>query len=192
MDGWFGGHRTCLVNGQDMNLLDFHIAFQILIFLVMIGGLFSLFLVFFPGLVVIWGSAVVYGIVNGMSWYGWLIIAIITILMIFGNLADTLFMGGSARKKGASWWSIGTGILGGLLGSIFWPPLGGLLTGLGSFYLVEIIRMEGDFSKAWQSTRGVLSGCGWAVAARLFIGTIMIILWLTWVLIEYGFNFWVR
>ena len=37
-----------------------------------------------------------------------------------------------------------------------------------------------DRSAAWQSTKGVLVGMGWAVLAEIVIGVTIIAIWLAW------------
>jgi len=65
------------------------------------------------------------------------------------------------------------------VGSLVWPPFGGLLAALGILFLVEYVRLK-DVDQAWISTRSMAVGCGWAVVARLVVGVIMIGLWVVW------------
>jgi len=102
-----------------------------------------------------------------------------TILMIVGNLIDNVLIGASAKQKGASWWSIGAALIGAIIGSIVFPPLGGLIFAMVALFLVEYFRIR-DWRKALDSTGSMAMGCGWAVVARLAIGAMMIGLWLLW------------
>ena len=81
--------------------------------------------------------------------------------MIVGNVADNLFMGGSARYSGASWLSIGIALVAGVAGSILFPPVGGLIAALIGIFIVELVRLK-DLRHAWKSLRSMATGCGWA------------------------------
>lgn len=156
------------------------IAFPLVVLAVMMIGLLSLLTTIIPGLVIIWAAALVYGLVEGFTLVSGILFAVITTLMLAGGLADNLLMGASARSTGASWLSIGAALLAGLAGSLVWPPFGGLLAALGALFLLEYLRLR-DVNQAWNSTRSMAAGCGWAVAVRLLIGMVMIGLWLVWV-----------
>jgi uncharacterized protein YqgC (DUF456 family) len=156
---------------------------QIIVLAVMIGGLLSLLLAIIPGLTIIWVAALVYLIATGLNWTSGIIFAIITILMLVGNIIDNFFMGASARQTGASWVAIAVSMTAGIVGSILWPPLGGLLAALAGLFIVEIIRLR-DWQKALNSTRSMAMGCGWALATRFGIGIVMILLWVLWVFLS--------
>lgn len=154
-------------------------AFPLIVLAVMIVGLLSLLTTIIPGLVIIWAAALVYGLVDGFTLGSGILFAVITVLMLAGSLVDNVLMGASARTTGASWLSIGLALLAGLVGSLVWPPFGGLLAALGILFLVEYVRLK-DVDQAWISTRSMAVGCGWAVVARLVVGAIMIGLWVVW------------
>jgi len=147
--------------------------------LVMLIGLFGLVIPIFPGGVVIWLAALVYGLVNQFNTLGIILFILITILMIAGALADNILMGAKARKEGASWWSLFWGFVGGLLGTIFFPPFGGLLGAPLLLYLSEYWRLR-SIRQALRVTRGLLIGWGWSFLARFGIGLLMILLWGIW------------
>jgi uncharacterized protein YqgC (DUF456 family) len=155
------------------------VSLETVVLIVMVVGLFSLLTAIIPGLVIIWVAALVYGIVSGFTLTGGLILAAMTVLMVAGNLSDNLLMGASARRTGASWWSIGAALLAGLVGTIIFPPFGGLLFALLGVFTVEYLRLK-DAESAWASTRSMAAGCGWAVVLRFVIGVVMIGLWVLW------------
>ena len=152
---------------------------NILVGLTMLVGWLGLLIVVIPGLTIIWSAGLVYGLVSGFDTGGWIIFAVMTILMIVGNLIDNVLIGASAKQKGASWWSIGAALIGAIIGSIVFPPLGGLIFAMVALFLVEYFRIR-DWRKALDSTGSMAMGCGWAVVARLAIGAMMIGLWLLW------------
>lgn len=150
------------------------------IFVVMLVGLFGLVIPIFPGGVVIWLAALLYGLVHGFSTTGTVIFLLITLLMIAAALADNVLMNARALKEGASWWSVFFGITGGILGTIFFPPFGGLLGAPLFLYGFEYLHHR-DWRRALRVTRGLLIGWGWSFVARFGLGLLKIGLWAIWV-----------
>lgn len=134
-----------------------------------------------PGLVIIWVAALGYGIAAGFGTLGWIMFAIITVLMLAGSILDNVLMGTQAHKQGAPWWAILIAMLAAILGSFLIPiPIvGGILSALLVLFLIEWLRLK-DSKKALASMRGMLVGCGWAFIFRFIIGMVMIGLWLIW------------
>jgi uncharacterized protein YqgC (DUF456 family) len=136
-----------------------------------------------PGLVIIWAAALGYGIASGFSTLGWIIFAVLTILMLGGNLIDNVLMSTHAHKEGAAWWVILIAIVVAIVGNfvIPIPIIGGILAALLTMFGIEWLRRK-DWRKALRSMKGMLVGCGWAFVIRLIIGLFMIGLWLVWAL----------
>lgn len=166
-----------------------------LLFVVILGiliGFFGLFLVFFPGLTVIWISISVWGIATSFNYNTgpWTFIltiatyAVITMLMLLGNVLDNILMAGGARAKGASWWSIALSWLAMIIGGIFLTPLGGLGLALLALFVGELVHIK-DYRAAFRTTSSMALGCGWAVASRLLVAMIMIGLFVMWYLLLY-------
>lgn len=144
-------------------------------------GMFGLMLYIIPGLTIIWLAVLAYGIVTGFSLPTGILFAIITLLMIGGNLLDNLLMGAEAKKTGASWVSVAAALIAGIAGTFILPPFGGLLFAALSILVVEWIRKR-NLKEGAKSAGGILKGCGLAVIARMGIGLLMIGLWVVWVL----------
>ncbi|HEX7621283.1 MAG TPA: DUF456 domain-containing protein [Anaerolineales bacterium] len=134
-----------------------------------------------PGLVIIWVSALGYGIAAGFGALGWIMFALITVLMLAGSILDNVLMGAQAHKEGAPWWVVLIAMASAIIGSILIPIpiIGGILATLLVLFLIEWLRLK-DARKALASMRGMLIGWGWAVVFRVIIGLIMIGLWLIW------------
>ncbi len=154
---------------------------NIFLFIAMLVGLFGMVIPIFPGGVVIWLAILVYGLLFGISGWGWVFFILITALMIFGIFVDDILMTGKARKAGASWGSLVFAYLGGIGGTILLPPFGGLLGAPLVLYVSEYGRMRSR-DKAWQVTRAMLVGWGWSFLARFALGIVMIALWFAWLL----------
>jgi uncharacterized protein YqgC (DUF456 family) len=134
---------------------------------------------FLPGLVIIWVAGLGYGMIAGFGILGWVMFAIMTVLMLAGSILDNLLMGTSAHKEGAPWWVILIALVAAIAGNFALPIIGGILAALLVLFLIEWLRRK-DWRKALTSMKGMLVGCGWAFVFRFIIGMIMIGLWLIW------------
>src|SRR4030066_329866 len=103
-----------------------HVSIFALTQILMLVGLFGLVVPVFPGLVVMWLAALGYGVVTGFTTLAWVLFVIITLLMLAGTVVDNIFMGAGARKGGAAWSTIGLALLAGVLGTLLFPPIGGV------------------------------------------------------------------
>jgi hypothetical protein len=166
-----------------------------LLFVVILGmliGFFGLFLVFFPGLTVVWGSILLWGVFTTFNyqtgpWTFTLTIVtflVTTMLMLLGNVLDNILMAGGARSKGASWWAIALSWVAMIVIGIFLTPLAGLGAALLILFLAELIRIR-DYKSAIRSMSSMAMGCGWAVFVRLLIALIMILLFIMWYFLLY-------
>ena len=110
--------------------------------LMMLIGLFGLFVPVFPGIMIIWLASLGYGIVTGFNAWAIFFFVLITLLMIAGTTVDNLLMGAGARKGGASWLTIGVALVAGIVGTILLPPFGGLIAAPLGILLLELWRHE--------------------------------------------------
>jgi hypothetical protein len=140
-----------------------------LLFLVqffMLVGLIGLVVPIFPGLLIMWLAALGYGVANGFTTLGIVLFVVISLLALVGSLVDNLFMGAGARQGGASWLSIFVALGVGILGTLLFPPIGGLIAAPIAVLALEYYRLR-----------------DWAlsVAARLVIGLLIMASWWIWV-----------
>ncbi len=152
------------------------------IFLAMmaLSALFSIVPIF-PGGVVIWALATVYGLLAPLHFGspgGW-IYAVITLLMLLGASVDNVLMGGKALQAGASWRGILLALLAGVVVSLLFTPLGGLAAVALVLYLHEYSRLK-DKEKALDITKGLVLGCGWAAVIRFGLAVVQVVLWTMW------------
>jgi uncharacterized protein len=148
---------------------------------VMLVGLVGLVIPIFPGIEVIWLAALGYGILTGFDSPGLLIFIFITIALIPGVTVDNILMGAGARRGGASWLSILAALVAGIVGTLLFPPVGGLIAAPLAVLLLEFQRVR-NMGKAWVATRGLAVGFILSVGAKFVIGSLMIGLWLIWAL----------
>lgn len=151
----------------------------ILTVLTMLFGLFGLVIPIFPGNVVMWLAALVYGLIFDFGKLGGFLFAIITILMLVATAADNVLMGAKAREKGAAWGSILLALIAGIIGTIVLPPIGGLIAAPLTLYLMEMQRI-GDSEEAKRVVKALLTGWGLAFVVRFGIGVVMFSLWGIW------------
>jgi len=151
----------------------------VLTLMVMLVGLFGLVVPIFPGMIVIWLAALGYGVVTGFTTLGWVLFVLLTVLMITGATIDNVLMSARAHKEGAAWFSIALGMLAGILGTIIFPPFGGLIAAPLVVWLLEYLRQR-DVRKALATLRGLAIGWGASFVVRFMLGLAMIGLWLVW------------
>ncbi|MBN2548240.1 MAG: DUF456 domain-containing protein [Anaerolineales bacterium] len=157
--------------------------------LFMLIGLLGLIVPVYPGLVVMWLAALGYGIVAGFETLGEanaagiVIFVVQSVLALAGTLVDNLLLGVGARKGGASWRTIAVALGAGVLGTIIFPPIGGIIAAPLAVLLLEYGRVQ-DWQKAWEALRGLATGWGLAYIVRLGIGFLIMALWWIWVWIS--------
>jgi hypothetical protein len=134
---------------------------------------------FLPGLVIIWLVSIAYGIAAGFGTLGWVMLALITVLMLVGSILDNVLMGTQAHKEGAPWWVVLVAFVAALPGNALIPIVGWILLAMVVMFLIQWSRMK-DARAALNSIKGMLIGYGWAFAFRFIIGMVMIGLWLIW------------
>ena len=152
---------------------------NVLTTLTMVFGLLGLIIPIFPGNVVMWVAALVYGLIFGFGRLGGIMFAIISLLMLAAVMADNVLMGAKAREKGASWGSILLALAAGVVFTFVFPPIGGIIAAPLVLFLMEFQRL-GDSSEATKVVKGLLTGWGLAFVVRFGLGVMMIVLWGIW------------
>ncbi len=152
---------------------------QIIIAVVMLVSLIALIIPVIPGITFIWLAALIYGLVLGFDKTSGIFMGIITVFMLLGNVVDNLLMGAGARKGGAPWRTTFFTILAAIIGSIAFPPFGGVIAAAVVLFCLEIIRLR-NTETALKSTGELLKGFGCSFVVRFLIGIIMIGFWVAW------------
>ena len=142
-------------------------------------GLLGLIVPIFPGITVIWLTHLGYGLVTHFSTLGWVLFGVNTVLMVVGVTIDNILMNAKAHKEGAAWSTLALAMLAGILGTVVFPPIGGILAAPLIVLLLEYLRQR-DIHKALRTLRGLLIGWGASFVVRFFIGLVMIAIWLVW------------
>ena len=149
------------------------------IIILMAAGLLGMIIPFYPGLLIIWIGALLYGLIYGFGSVGTLVFIFITILGLFGSVIDNIVTGLGAHHSGVPWLTILYAALAGLL-LTFLHPLAGLAAVPVGLFLLEWRRL-GDVTLAKSSLIGLIKGWLSGLLARGAVGFLMIILWIIWV-----------
>ena len=164
---------------------DFQLAVQLILetftLFVLLVGLIGLVVPVFPGLTVMWLGTLLYALLQSsagrMTNWDWFLFALITLLMIFGNIADNIIIARKMRDKYVPWSSILWAFAAGIVASLFFTPIIGLVAAPVGLFLAEVNRLK-DRSAAIESTKAYMIGWGWAFGARFLIGLVMTGLWM--------------
>jgi uncharacterized protein YqgC (DUF456 family) len=161
----------------------FQIALDTFTLFVLIVWLLGLIVPVFPGLTIMWLGTLVYALIENsagnMIGWDWFLFALITLLMIVGNIADNLIIARKMRDKYIPWSSILFAFAASIIASIFFTPLMGLVAAPVGLFLAEIRRLK-DREAAIDSTRTYMIGWGWAFGLRFLLGILMIGFWMLW------------
>jgi len=166
---------------------DFPFFFQVIVqtftLFFMLVGLFGLIVPVFPGLTVMWLAALVYALVQSasglMAWVDWLSFAIITLFMIGGNIVDNIIIASKMRGHEIPWKTIILCYIVGIVVSLFFTPLAGLVASPLALLGLEYLRFR-DKKLAFESAKVFMIGWGASFAARFGIGILMVIFWMLW------------
>ena len=156
---------------------------EIFTLLALIVGLLGLIVPVFPGLVIMWLGTLVYAIIQSaagnMTGWKWFLFGVITLLMITGSIVDNIIIARKMRDKYIPWSSILWAFAAGIVASLFFTPLIGLVAAPAGLFLAESSRLK-NRDAAIDSTKAYMIGWGWAFGARFLIGLVMIGFWMIW------------
>lgn len=167
--------------------LFLQVILETLTLFVLLVGLVGLIMPVFPGLVVMWLGTLVYALFQNaagkMTGWDWFLFALITVLMIIGNIADNIIIARKMRDKYVPWSSILWAFAAGIVASLFFTPIIGLVAAPAGLFVAETSRLK-DRKSAMESTKAYMIGWGWAFGARFMIGLAMTGLWMlsAWVI----------
>lgn len=165
----------------------FQVFLEIFTLFVLLIGLVGLIVPVFPGLTVMWLGTLVYALFQNsagqMTGWDWFLFGLITVLMIGGNIVDNLIIAYKMRDKYIPWSSIIWAFVIGIVASLFFTPLVGLVAAPLGLFMAELNRLK-DRDAAIESTKAYMVGWGWAFGARFLIGLAILGFWMisAWVI----------
>jgi uncharacterized protein len=151
--------------------------------LFMLIGLIGTLLPAVPDLVLIWATALGYGLLAGWGDWGPWLFAGISLLCGAGLLSELLTSGAGARMGGASIWSILGGVAAGVILLFAAGPLGGLIALLAGVFLLEW-RKGRDSRRAGRAVLGTAVGYIASFFVKFALGFACVGLWVIWVLVS--------
>jgi uncharacterized protein YqgC (DUF456 family) len=154
-----------------------------LIALVMAVGLAGTIVPMLPGLLLIWGAALAYGLLGSFGAAGVVAFTVITGLLVVGTAAQYVMAHRSGAAGGAARSSLVLGAVAGVVGFFVVPLVGFFVGAVLGVLLAEQVRL-GSWDRAWRSTRAVIRGFGIGLLVELGCGTAMILTWVLWVLAD--------
>jgi hypothetical protein len=161
----------------------FQVLLETFTLFILLVGLVGLVIPVFPGLTIMWLGTLAYALIqnsaNKMTGWDWVAFTIITLLMIAGNIVDNLIIARKMRDQYVPWTSILFAFAAGIIASIFFTPLIGLIAAPAGLFLAELRRLK-NRDEAWESTKAYMVGWGWAFGARFMIGLAITGLWMLW------------
>jgi hypothetical protein len=161
----------------------FQVLLETFTLFILLVGLVGLVIPVFPGLTIMWLGTLAYALIqnsaNKMTGWDWVAFTIITLLMIAGNIVDNLIIARKMRDQYVPWTSILFAFAAGIIASIFFTPLIGLIAAPAGLFLAELRRLK-NRDEAWESTKAYMVGWGWAFGARFMIGLTITGLWMLW------------
>ena len=147
---------------------------------VMAIGLVGTLVPLLPGLALIWGTALVYGLVDGFGTVGTVAFVMITALFAASLISKVVLPGRRGRSGGVPAAALAIGALGAAIGFFVIPVVGLIVGAVCGVLLAEYARTR-DWKVAWRGTRAVAAGVGLAIALEIAAGIFMILVWGTWV-----------
>jgi uncharacterized protein YqgC (DUF456 family) len=149
--------------------------------LLMLIGLVFTVLPGIPGPLLIFGGALLFALVEGFQIVGWPILVVLGIMAALATGAEAWAGVVGARAGGASGWGILGGLVGGLVGLVFFSLPGGIVGAVLGVLVVELIRSD-DGIRALKAGGGWLLGWLLSVVIQLSLGVAMVALfwWQVW------------
>ena len=133
-----------------------------------------------PGLALIWGAGLVYGLAEGFGAVGVVAFVLMTVLAAVATLAGWVVPKRRATGAGADRRSVWLGVALAVVGFFAVPVVGLPLGGVLGIYVGEHLRTR-DAGAAWTATRATVTGFGIAALLQFAAALAMIVVWVVWV-----------
>ena len=153
----------------------------ILVGIVVAVGIAGVILPLLPGLWLIWGAGLVYGLIVGFGAAGWLAMAALTVLAVGGTAVVYYLPAKKTSEVGIPWW--GQFLIAGFsIAGFFMVPIVGAFIGLavGTLFVALVVERDvGDaLGTAWATLLEMFKGA----VAQLGIALLMAVVWGLWAL----------
>jgi uncharacterized protein len=136
-----------------------------------------------PGISLVWGAGLLYGLARGFGAVGVVAFAVMTGLAVAATVAGYVVPKRRATSAGASGATVWLGVSCAVVGFFAVPVVGLPIGGVLGIYVGERLR-TGDTVMAWRATRATITGFGIAVLVQFAAALSMIAVWAVWVIID--------
>ncbi|MDH3679667.1 MAG: DUF456 domain-containing protein [Acidimicrobiia bacterium] len=153
----------------------------VLVAVVMVVGLAGTIVPVLPGLAVVWGATLVYGLLVGFDVVGASIVAVSSLLLLASAVTGFVIPKRSADGADVGRWSQLIALVAAIVGFFVVPVVGLVLGALIGLFLAEYANHR-TAAAAWTATVAVAKGFGLSALVDLALGVVMITLWGAWAL----------
>lgn len=133
-----------------------------------------------PGLMLVWGAMVAYGVIMGFGAIGWVSVIVATGLLILGFYLNIRIPQKSAAGSGLTVKAQLVAVALAVVGLFVLPPFGAPIGFVLGVFLMRL-RSTGDKAQAWASTKVTVIALLKASAAQVACGIAMFAVWIVWV-----------
>lgn len=156
--------------------MEAHILIDIVVGLAIVVGLVGAVVQVFPGLLLVGGSILVWGLLTGGT-VGWTVVGLSLVLMILGMVAKFLIAGRYMSRQGVQNRSIIIGAILGIIGFFVIPVVGLFVGFVGGVYFAEWQRLQ-DGQAAKESTWVALKATGLSILIELAAALLLTGIWI--------------
>jgi uncharacterized protein YqgC (DUF456 family) len=128
-----------------------------------------------PGQVIIWLTALIFGLLAGWDKLGWGTFILLSVLMIIAGLMDEVGRWLGAKSGGASWSAIVIGLITGFIGMLIFELPGAIIGALSGIAWYEY-RKDKDWKRSFKAATGYVVGLLASFVVRFGIAVIMVII----------------
>lgn len=140
-------------------------------------GLIGTVVVVLPGILIVWGSVLVWALV-GENPYRWWVLGVATLLVVASTVLKYLVPGRRLSAAGVPGSALAVAGLAGVVGFFVIPVVGFFVGFVLGLLAMEMHRLR-DFDTAWPATKRALVAVGISVAVELFFGMLIAASWVT-------------
>lgn len=136
-----------------------------------------------PGTGLVWLTMLVYGLVLGFGWPGWIAMVVATVLLVAGLVANVLIPQREASSTGLTVAGQLVGLVLAVVGFFVVPVVGAPLGFTLGVFLVRL-QATGDRAAAWSSTLRIIRSLVKASAVQAAVAVAMAVTWMGWVIAD--------
>lgn len=140
-----------------------------------VAGLIGTVSVVLPGILIVWGSVLVWGLV-GDNEYRWWAVGVATLLVVASTVLKYVVPGRRLSEAGVPGSALAVAGIAGVVGFFVIPVVGFFVGFIGGLLAAELNRLR-DLSAAWPATKQALVAVGISVAVELFFGLLIAAGW---------------